>query len=106
HFSFIINPFRASALKDWECVAVCLYRVSYDCVCCVCVCVRGWMGMHRNFEGQLLCPGKKGQHVNFCHRWCRAPVTWTHILPIPLETLTNRRRHAPVPMKFCSRNTI
>src|SRR4029434_9467074 len=38
--------------------------------------------VHRNFEGQLLCPGKKGQRVNFCHRRCHAPVPWTHILPI------------------------
>src|SRR4029434_7065568 len=54
--------------------------------------------VHRNFEGQLLCPEKKGQHVNFCHRRRHAPVPWTHMLPISLETLTNRRRHAPVPV--------
>ena len=59
--------------------------------------------VHRNFEGQLLCPGKKGQHVHFCHRRRHAPVPWTHILPISLETLTNRRRHAPVPWTLIPR---
>ena len=34
--------------------------------------------VHRNFEGQLLCPGKKGHHVNICHRR-HAPVPWTLI---------------------------
>src|SRR4029434_3815183 len=52
--------------------------------------------VHRNFEGPLLCPGKKGQHVHFC----QAPSPWTHILPTSLETvklsgsITNRR-HSP-----------
>src|SRR4029434_9317953 len=64
--------------------------------------VRG-RDVHRNFEGPLLCPGKKGQHVHFCNRRRHAPSPWTHILPISLETvklsgsITNRGRHAPSP---------
>src|SRR4029434_3693412 len=53
--------------------------------------------VHRNFEGQLLCPGKKGQHVHCRHRRRHTPVPWTHILPISLKTLTDRCRHAPFP---------
>src|SRR4029434_8053070 len=59
--------------------------------------------VHRNFEGPLLCPGKKGQHVHFCNRHHHAPSPWTHILPISLKTLkwsgsiTNRHRYAPSP---------
>src|SRR4029434_7216061 len=41
--------------------------------------------VHRNFEGPLLCPGKKGQHVHFCNRHRHAP--WTHILPIILVSV-------------------
>src|SRR4029434_460585 len=58
--------------------------------------------VHRNFESQLLCPGKKGQHVHFCHHRHHAPVHSTHILPISFETLNTRRRRGPSPGRiFC-----
>ena len=59
--------------------------------------------VHRNFEGPLLCPRKKGQHVHFCNRRRHAPSPCAHILPISLQnvklsgSITNRRRHAPSP---------
>src|SRR4029434_9066722 len=58
--------------------------------------------VHRNFEGQLLSPEKKGQHVNFCHCRCHGPSPGRIFCPYHIKLSLTTAATPPSPGRiFC-----